>query len=363
MRLLTVVGARPQFIKAAAVGYAIEAANLGGAGIESVLAHTGQHYDFQMSKVFFEELGLQPPNHDLNVGSASHGAQTGRMLEALEAVIQSERPDVVLVYGDTNSTLAGGLAAAKLHVPVGHVEAGLRSFNRRMPEEVNRVLTDHLSRWLFCPTDTAIAHLKNEVVVDGVHLVGDVMYELVVRFGQRGTLPPAWRDIGIEPGRFVLATIHRAENTDDVARLRGIVRALSEIAAETPVVMPLHPRTRKLLPSVDVHLPNALHVVDPLSYVQMVAAEGSAALVVTDSGGVQKEAFWLGVPCVTARDETEWVETLADNRNIVAGADRADLVEASRRQLRRGRAQAPAVERASAASTIVERLLQDSRTG
>ena len=323
-----------------------------------MLVHTGQHYDFQMSKVFFDELGLQPPDRDLNIGSGSHGAQTGRMLEAIESVIQTEQPDVVVVYGDTNSTLAGALAAAKLHAPVAHVEAGLRSFNRRMPEEVNRVLADHISRWLFCPTATAVANLRSEGIVDGVELVGDVMYELVVRFGGSGTLPADWRDLGIESSRFVLATIHRAENTDDPARLRSILEALAEIAADLPVAMPLHPRTQKLLPGVGIRLPEGLRIVPPLSYRQMVAAEGQASLIVTDSGGVQKEAFWLGVPCVTARDETEWLETLTDARNIVAGAKRPDLLEAARRQLARGRLNPPPVEQPAAAASIVEALVR-----
>src|SRR5262245_37231046 len=237
MKVLTVVGARPQFIKAAAVGYAIESARKGGAELHSVLIHTGQHYDADMSRVFFDELGLQVPDRDLNIGSGSHGAQTGRMLESIESAIQADAPDVVLVYGDTNSTLAGALAAAKLHIPVAHVEAGLRSFNRRMPEEVNRVLTDHISRWLFCPTDTAVANLKSEGIEQGVQMVGDVMYELVARFGSNGELPGGWRELGVEPKQFVLATIHRAENTDDVTRLSGILGALDEIATDVPVLL------------------------------------------------------------------------------------------------------------------------------
>jgi UDP-GlcNAc3NAcA epimerase len=353
MNLLTVVGARPQFIKAAAVGYAVQAANARGAGIRSVLVHTGQHYDFQMSRVFFEELELQPPDHDLQVGSGSHGAQTGRMLEALESVMETERPDVVLVYGDTNSTLAGALAAAKLHLSVAHVEAGLRSFNRQMPEEVNRVLTDHISDWLFCPTDTAVANLKQEGVVNGVELVGDVMYELVVRYGGSDTVPSDWGALGVQPRGFVLATIHRAENTDNPDRLRGIIEALAEIAEEIPVMLPLHPRTQKLLPESGVQPPQRLHIVEPLSYRQMVAAEGSAEVIVTDSGGVQKEAFWLGVPCVTPRGETEWPETCADGRNLLVAAERRLLVEAVRRQLARGRFAAPVVSLRSAASQIV----------
>jgi len=356
MNLLTVVGARPQFIKAAAVGYAVQSANARGASIRSVLVHTGQHYDSEMSRVFFEELELQPPDHDLQVGSGSHGAQTGRMLEAIESVIQTEHPDVVLVYGDTNSTLAGALAAAKLHIPVAHVEAGLRSFDRRMPEEVNRVLTDHVSRWLFCPTATAVANLKREGIELGVHAVGDVMYELVVRFGGRGELPPAWSDFGIEPHRFVLATIHRAENTDDETRLRDILGALIEIAATVPVMIPLHPRTQKRLPGLGLQLPAALHIVAPIPYGQMILAEGSAALVVTDSGGVQKEAYWLGTPCVTARDQTEWLETLEGERNMVVGAARARLLAAARAQLSRGRFARPLVGQSSAAAEIVRTL-------
>jgi UDP-GlcNAc3NAcA epimerase len=363
MKLLTIVGARPQFIKAAAVGYAVEAANAAGAAIRSVLVHTGQHYDVEMSRVFFEELGLQSPDRDLGIGSGPHGAQTGRMLEAIEAIIDADRPDVVLVYGDTNSTLAGALAAAKQHVPVAHVEAGLRSFNRRMPEEVNRVLTDHVSRWLFCPTDTAVANLKREGIEQGVVNVGDVMYELVVRYGGRGALPIGWSELGIEPNRYVLATIHRAENTDDESRLRDILGALAETAADVPVMIPLHPRTQKLLPALRLTLPPRLHIVSPLPYGQMIAAEGSAALVVTDSGGVQKEAFWLGVPCVTARDETEWLETQEEGRNLVVGADRDRLVGAVRQQLARGRFGMPHVAKSTAASSMVHTLLRDAAVG
>ena len=359
MKLLTVVGARPQFIKAAAVGYAIQSARDCGAGIRSVLVHTGQHYDFEMSRVFFEELGLPAPDHDLSIGSGSHGAQTGRMLEAIEHVLQTEQPDVVLVYGDTNSTIAGALAAAKLHMPVAHVEAGLRSYNRRMPEELNRVLTDHLSRWLFCPGETAVANLKREGIEQGVELVGDVMYELVLRFGGRGDLPTGWEDLEIQPDKFILATVHRAENTDDETRLRGILEALSELSGDLPVMVPLHPRTQKILAAANLQLPDRLRIVPPLSYRQMMAAEGAAALIVTDSGGVQKEAFWLGVSCVTVRDETEWLETLDDERNILTGANRKRIVEAARRQIARGRLTRPAVVKTTPASAIIDVLLAE----
>lgn len=363
MKLLTVVGARPQFIKAAAVGYAIESANGAGAGIRSILVHTGQHYDFEMSRVFFEELGLQAPDRNLNIGSHSHGAQTGRMLEAIESAIEEEHPDVVLVYGDTNSTLAGALAAAKVHVPVAHVEAGLRSFNQRMPEEINRVLTDHVSRWLFCPTNTAVENLKKEGIERGVEAVGDVMYELVVRFGGDREPPLGWRELGVEAHGFALATIHRAENTDDPVRFRGILDALAQIASELPVMLPLHPRTQKRLPAINGRLPDQIRILSPLSYRQMVAAEGSAAVIITDSGGVQKEAYWLGTPCVTARDETEWLETQEDERNIVAGATAERLVAATRRQLGRGRLSMPRVEQCAAASAIVRTLREGTSSG
>jgi UDP-GlcNAc3NAcA epimerase len=362
MKLLTIVGARPQFIKAAAVGYAIQSAQEDGSTVQSVLVHTGQHYDAQMSDVFFAELGLQRPDHDLSIGSASHGAQTGRMLEAIERVLISEAPDVAIIYGDTNSTLAGAVAAVKLHIPVAHVEAGLRSYNRRMPEEINRVVADHLSRWLFCPGETAAVNLEREGIERGVHIVGDVMYELAIRFGSDGELPVGWHDKGLAPGKYILATIHRAENTDDPVRLSGILSALEQLAFDTPVVLPLHPRTQKLLVSTGRRILDCVRVVAPLSYRQMIAAEGNAALIITDSGGVQKEAFWLGIPCVTARDETEWTETREDDRNIIAGADSVQLTTASRRQLARGRLTLPPVARGNAGAEILNVLLHHEST-
>lgn len=357
MKLLTIVGARPQFIKAAAVGYAIQSANEAGAGIESILVHTGQHYDPEMSRVFFDELGLQAPDHNLGVGSGSHGAQTGRMLEAIEGVIEAEQPDAVLVYGDTNSTLAGALAAAKLHVPVAHVEAGLRSGNRQMPEELNRVLTDHVSAWLFCPTETAAANLRREGIQEGVQIVGDVMYELVLRFGAGCDLPTSWHHHGVEAFRYILATVHRAENTDDEVRLREILDALTELSNELPVMVPLHPRTKTRLETMQLAVPERVMFVAPLTYREMIAAEGAAGLIITDSGGVQKEAFWLAVPCVTVRDETEWPETQEERRNLVVGASRSRIVTAAREQLARQRLARPPVARATASVDIVRALL------
>ena len=347
LRVVSIVGARPQFVKAAVMSRAIRRRH------DEILVHTGQHYDSEMSAVFFDEMGIPAPDVQLESGSGTHAQQTATMLVGIEQVLVEHEPDWVVTFGDTNSTLAGALAAAKLHVHVAHVEAGLRSFNWSMPEEINRVLTDHLSRWLFCPTDTAVANLKREGIERGVHVVGDVMYELVVKFGGRGDLPPGWSELGIEPQRFVLATIHRAENTDDEQRLRGICGALAELATDLPVVVPLHPRTQKLLPALGLQLPPALHIVAPLAYGSMIAAEGSAALVITDSGGVQKEAYWLGTPCVTARDQTEWIETENDERNLVVGAQRDRLLKAARRQLSRGRLARPAIAESTAAAKIV----------
>jgi UDP-GlcNAc3NAcA epimerase len=306
MKLVTVIGARPQFIKAAAVARVLRERG----GIEELLIHTGQHYDDNMSDVFFEELEIPRPRYHLGIGSGSHGAQTGRMLEAVERVLADEKPDAVLVYGDTNSTLAGALAAAKLHLPVAHVEAGLRSFNRKMPEEINRVLTDHLSAWLFAPTDAAAANLENEgIPTERTYLVGDVMYDAALYYGSRSR-PDCLDRLGVRPGGYVLTTIHRAENTDAPARLRGLFDGLTAVAAEVPVVLPLHPRTRAVLQRerlLDAY-GRRLRLCEPLGYLDMVTLEKHARLIATDSGGVQKEAFFYRVPCVTLREETEWVE-------------------------------------------------------
>ncbi len=332
MKIVTVVGARPQFIKAAAVARALRAHNdhAGSVAecIRDILIHTGQHYDYLMSQVFFEELGLAAPDYNLEVGSASHGAQTGMMLARIEEVLLKVEPDWVIVYGDTNSTLAGALASTKLHIPVAHVEAGLRSFNRRMPEETNRVLTDHIASLLLCPTETAVRHLAAEGITRGVHLTGDVMYDSLMHYlplaEQRSTI---LRDLAPTPP-FALCTIHRAENTDDPSRLGGILMALNRLAADgLPVVLPLHPRTRKRLDRNGSFAPHrGLHVVNPVSYGDMLVLTKHAQVVLTDSGGLQKEAYLLGVPCVTLRDETEWIETVEAGWNILTGTDPDKIV-------------------------------------
>lgn len=319
MKLLTVIGARPQFIKAATVSRALA---LHFQDAREVLVHTGQHYDANMSDVFFDELDIPQPDHHLGIGGGSHGQNTGRMLEKLDALITVERPDWVLVYGDTDSTLAGALAAAKLHIPVAHVEAGLRSFNRRMPEEINRILTDHVADMLFVPTLVARANLRREGIEDSkIHMTGDVMYDATLYYRTRAR-KPQWF-MGLETGTFALCTIHRAENTDDPDRMRGILAGLAQ--SRMPVVLPLHPRTRKQLAQHGLELPDTVRVVDPVGYLEMVWLESHCDLVVTDSGGVQKEAYFHGKPCVTLRDETEWVELVEAGANVLTGADPAQI--------------------------------------
>jgi UDP-GlcNAc3NAcA epimerase len=317
MKILSVVGARPQFIKAAPVCRALAAA-----GIHEVLLHTGQHYDPEMSDIFFSELDIPAPRYHLGVGSGSHAAQTASMLTGIETALLEEGPDYALVYGDTNSTLAGVLAAAKLHIPVAHVEAGLRSYNRAMPEEINRVVADALSNLLFCPTATAAANLEREGITEGVRIVGDVMYDAILAAKPRAdALAPALLDrLGVQSGNYLLATVHRASNTDDPANLRNIIEALGRCGY--PVVFPLHPRTKAALQANNiVHRPSSIVFTDPLSYLEMIALEANAAKILTDSGGVQKEALWVGVPCITLRDETEWVETVELGWNTLTGTD------------------------------------------
>jgi UDP-N-acetylglucosamine 2-epimerase len=283
-----------------------------------------------MSDIFFDELALPRPDHHLGVGSALHGLQTGQMLERLEPVLQREAPDRVVIFGDTNSTLAGALAAAKLGIPIAHVEAGLRSYVRGMPEEINRVIADHVSSYLFAPTQTAVDNLAREGITRGVTLTGDIMYDALLQnapvAAQRST---ALRDLGLTPGAYALATVHRAANTDDPARLADIIDALALL--KEPVVVPLHPRSRAALLGTDIEVEPPVRVIDPVGYLDMLALQQGARMVLTDSGGVQKEAYLLGVPCVTLRDETEWVETLEGGWNVLAGADAERILAAARR--------------------------------
>lgn len=327
-KILTIVGARPQFIKAAAVSRAL--AERFASVMTEVMVHTGQHYDGNMSQVFFDELSIPKPKYNLEISGGNHGEMTGRMLAGIEKVILDERPDFVLIYGDTNSTLAGALASAKLHVPVAHVEAGLRSFNMRMPEEVNRIVADRLSTLLFCPTDTAVANLANEGLTLGVSNVGDVMYDASLFYaGAAQERSRAVETLGVEPGGYVLATCHRAENTDDPGRLGEIVTALGALACDMPVILPLHPRTRQIIQKLGLTAAlGGVKVIEPLSFLDMIRLEQSAKVIVTDSGGVQKEAFFFRVPCVTMRDETEWVETVSSGWNSLVGADRKRILSA-----------------------------------
>ena len=310
--VVTVVGARPQFVKLAPLSRALRR------HVREVLVHTGQHYDREMSDVFFSELDLPAPDRHLGVGSGPHGAMTGRMLEALEAVLVAEGPALVVVLGDTNSTLAAALAAAKLGIPVAHVEAGLRSFDLRMPEEINRRLADHLSALLFCPTPTAVRNLGREGVRRGVHRVGDVMADAVRTWLPRARRRP-WILDGIAPGAYYLATVHRQENADDPDRLAGVLRALS--ALSRPTVLPLHPRTAARIKEHGLRTGGLLRLLPPQPYLEMLRLQADARAVLTDSGGMQKEAYLLGTPCITLRETTEWVETLRGGANRLAGAD------------------------------------------
>lgn len=334
MKILTVLGARPQFIKAATVSRAIRARD----DMEEIIVHTGQHFDANMSDVFFEQLDIPRPHHNLHIAGLSHGAMTGRMLEGIETLIQQEQPDWVLVYGDTNSTLAGALAAAKLHVPVAHVEAGLRSHNPSMPEEINRVLTDRVSSLLLCPTRRAVDNLASEgfpfPAVGGkqrIEQVGDVMYDAVLYYADRVRAEVSLERFGLAEKDYVLCTLHRQENTDDPRRLAAILSALGAVALERPVVLPLHPRTRLKIAGLNgPDLLDGLTVLDPLPYLEMQRLQMDAQLILTDSGGMQKEAYFHGVPCITLRDETEWVETVEAGWNQLVGADREHILNALR---------------------------------
>ncbi len=351
MKVVTVTGARPQFIKAAPVSRM-----LNRFGIKEILVHTGQHYNYNMSEVFFRELKIKEPDYNLGIGSLPHGAQTGRMMERIEQVLLKEKPSMVLVYGDTNSTLAGALSAAKLHIPVAHVEAGLRSYNKSMPEEINRVLADHVSDMLFCPTETAVKNLKKEgftnvanngklinnpfalskpLSLPSVFNVGDVMYDSILfNLKLAHSKSRVLKNLSLKEKVFYLATVHRAENTDDPIRLENIFRALSKIAKNYPLVIPLHPRTGKSITSIK-GLDGDMKIISPQPYMDMLMLSSSARLILTDSGGLQKEAFFLNVPCVTLRDETEWIETLKNEVNILAGAEESRILNAVDKQERK----------------------------
>ncbi len=322
INVITVVGARPQFVKVAAVSRAFQTYNQSHSDVrfEEQIIHTGQHYDENMSKVFFDELEIPRPAVNLDVGSGGHGRQTGAMLQKLEEILLESQPNWVLIYGDTNSTLAGALAAVKLHIPVAHVEAGLRSFNRRMPEEINRIVADHVSSLLFCPMESAVKNLTHEGVEKGVHLVGDVMYDSVlfnVKLAESGST--ILHRLGVTPKEYYLATVHRAENTDDPKRLAGIIDAFGNI--NRPIVWPIHPRTRKILGDKLSSITGNVRIIDPVPYLDMLKLEKNSRIILTDSGGVQKEAYWFEVPCVTLRDETEWVELVDIGCNQLVGAD------------------------------------------
>ena len=332
MKILQIIGARPQFVKAAVVTRSIQQK-----GLETVIVHTGQHYDYNMSDIFFEELELPTPKYNLGIGACGHGAMTGRMMEKIEELLIEEKPDWVMVYGDTNSTLAGAISAAKLHIPVAHVEAGLRSFNREMPEELNRLLTDHCSDLLLVPNQSAAAHLHQEGISPSkICECGDVMYDASLYYrkkvnGSMDLLTP----LGLNSKEYALVTVHRAENTDEDERLHSIVDSLIDLTKTLPVLVPLHPRTRAALTRIGrlEEVESSLHVIDPVGYLEMVYLENHAKLIVTDSGGVQKEAYFFQVPCVILRDQTEWVELVDEGYHRLLKVGKEDLVEACQQLL------------------------------
>ncbi len=328
MKIVTILGARPQFIKAGTVSRAIMKHNqseVGSEQLEEIIVHTGQHFDANMSDIFFDEMKIPKPDYNLDINGLGHGAMTGQMLEKIEEVLLKEKPDWVMVYGDTNSTIAGALAASKLHIKVAHVEAGLRSFNMNMPEEVNRILTDRISNILFCPTQSAVDNLEKEGYRTlNIKIVknGDVM--------QDGAL--FYKDLAVKPDveladNYILSTIHRAENTDDPQRLEAIFKALNEIAKEIQIVLPLHPRTKNILKTSNVELSTNISIIEPIGYLKMVYLIKNAKMIMTDSGGLQKEAFFFEKPCITLRDETEWVELIKNRFNVLAGADKDKIID------------------------------------
>ena len=317
MKAVSIVGVRPQFIKNAPVSQELRK------NAQEILVHTGQHYDRELSQTFFDELNLCHPDYNLGVGSGTHGYQTGEMLKRIENVLTTVQPDIVLVYGDTNSTLAGALAAAKLRIPLAHVEAGLRSYNKDMPEEINRIITDHCSDLLFCPTETAGVNLEKEGITHGVHVVGDVMYDALLYYCNLAEKSQIKTQLALEPKTYILATLHRASTTDNYDALKRIITGLSRL--DCTVVFPVHPRTRKALNTFGIPLGENIVVIEPVGYLDFLTLESSAAAIVTDSGGIQKEAYLLRIPCITVREETEWVETVEDGWNVLVGTN-TDLI-------------------------------------
>jgi len=352
MRITTIVGARPQFVKMATVSRAIRGS--GGGAITERVIHTGQHYDHNMSASFFDELEIPEPDLNLGISQLDHGAMTGRMMEMIEKDLIAHRPNIALVYGDTNSTLAGALAAAKLGIAVAHVEAGLRSWNRAMPEEINRVLTDHLADLLFCPTQASVANLKNEGITKGAHLTGDVMYDSALYYlGRANKTSSILRRLGLQAGQFALATIHRAENTDDEGRLRAIASSLSALAGSMPLVFAAHPRTRARINAMGIDgILGKTMVIDPAPYLDMIMLESSSRLIITDSGGVQKEAYFFRKPCVTLRNETEWVETVSSGWNRLCSPEPEEFMAKAAEALRQNVEWAPFYGEGNSAGVI-----------
>ncbi len=359
IRLVTVVGARPEFVQVGAIARAIDTSF--GSSIDYHLIHTGQHYDTNMSQDFFDELGLPEPARHLGVGSESPAVQVGEMITRLDGALRDLEPDVVMVFGDTNSTLAGALAASKLGVPLAHVESGLRSFNRAMPEEMNRRVTDHLASILFCPSENAVANLSSEGIFEGVHLTGDVMYESMLHtLSHRGDPDEVLRRLGLTGGEYAVATTHRTENTDSPERLNQIVLGLSDFASSgIEIVFPIHPRTRSRLELTLT--PSSVRLIDPMSHSETLTLLENAALLLTDSGGLQKESYWLGTPCVTMRDQTEWVETVANGWNRLTGADRRRIANVAHEMLAGPLPERPPLygEGTAVTTAILDRLMAD----
>jgi len=352
-KVVTIIGARPQFVKAATVSREL-ASRL---AVKEVQVHTGQHYDANMSAIFFDQMNMQEPKYNLGIGGGFHGSMTGRQLEKIEEVLLIERPDWVLVYGDTNSTLAGALAAVKLHIPVAHVEAGLRSFNRRMPEEINRVLTDHIATLLFAPTEAGKKNLLAEGISEaGIHVTGDVMYDAALHYKERAVRPDWFDSLGVPVGQFLLCTIHRAENTDEPERMRNIFQGLAD--SGLPVVLPLHPRTRQVLDRAESEVSSNVHIVPPVGYLGMLWLEGNCMSIVTDSGGMQKEAYFHNKLCFTLRDETEWVELVEAGWNVLSPPHTRDWASVLERAARVPDSQVVAYGAGQASKLVVDILLR-----